>query len=228
MAKPCPTTSAPAVSQRGRRIMWRPGRLLGLALPGLVLAAILACGGAATAVPERQAEPIASSPQAPAPALAAANPAAQANLSSDFSFTLYQGAGELGAETLELSQLLGKPVVLNFWAGLCPPCRAEMPEFQEFYEETKDRVTLVGIDVGPFVGLGSRDDAADLLMELGVTYPAGFPEDGSVLRSYGVLGMPTTVFIDSEGGVFRKWTGPLDRKTLDRITNDMIGQDSAY
>ena len=61
---------------------------------------------------------------------------------NDFAFTLYQGQEELGAESLNFSDLQGKPVVLNFWAGLCPPCRAEMPEFQEFYEDYNDRVVL--------------------------------------------------------------------------------------
>ena len=56
----------------------------------------------------------------------------------DFSFTLYRGESKLGAETLRLSELRGRPVVLNFWAGLCPPCRAEMPDFQRFYEEFDD------------------------------------------------------------------------------------------
>ena len=65
----------------------------------------------------------------------------------NFSFTLFQGQERLGAKKLDIDQILGKPIVLNFWAGQCPPCRAEMPNLQEFYEESKDEVTLLGIDV---------------------------------------------------------------------------------
>ena len=56
---------------------------------------------------------------------------------------------------------------------LSVPCRAEMPQFQAFHEEFKDQVTLLGIDLGPFTGLGSHEDADELLQELGVTYPDG-------------------------------------------------------
>jgi len=128
----------------------------------------------------------------------------------------------LGGEKLEMAQLVGKPIVLNFWAGLCPPCRAEMPEFQRFYDESKNDVVLVGVDIGRFMGLGSRNDAKNLLRELGITYPAGFTNDGSVVRKYQVLGMPTTVFIDAEGKIFEKWTGALNQQILERITNAMI------
>ena len=76
--------------------------------------------------------------------------------------------------------------MLNFWAGLCPPCRAEMPQFQVFYEEFKDQIQLVGIDIGVFTGLGYRNAAAALLRELGVTYPAGWTEDGSVPANLGL------------------------------------------
>ncbi len=61
----------------------------------------------------------------------------------NFSFTLFQGEKVLGAEKMEMDQLLGKPIVLNFWAGQCPPCRAEMPDLQEFYDGSKDDVTLL-------------------------------------------------------------------------------------
>ena len=67
----------------------------------------------------------------------------------NFSFTLFQGEKVLGAEKMEMDQLLGKPIVLNFWAGQCPPCRAEMPDLQRFYDGFKDDVTLLGIDVVP-------------------------------------------------------------------------------
>ncbi len=148
------------------------------------------------------------------------------DLASDFSFTLYQGESKLGAETLNLSDLLGRPVVLNFWAGLCPPCRAEMPDFQDFYEEFSDRVILIGIDLGQFTGLGSQRDARDLLAELGVTYPAGFTGDSSVVRELQVLSMPSTVFINSNGEVFRKWNGALNRDLLAEVTTDMLNQES--
>lgn len=144
----------------------------------------------------------------------------------DFNFSLYQGFGEIGERHSDLSRLHGKPIVLNFWAGLCPPCRAEMPQFQVFYEEFKDQVTLLGIDVGPFTGLGSHQDADELLQELGVTYPAGWTDDGSVTRKYGVTSMPTTVFIDSSGKIFDKRAGAIDRNALVRSTTRLLAAEA--
>ncbi len=194
------------------------------ALPlGIVLAlALAACGGAA--VSTNSSPP--NSPD-PAPTVGAGDPATPSSTTqnpNDFTFTLYQGQERLGAESLNFSDLQGKPVVLNFWAGLCPPCRAEMPDLQEFYDDYQDRVVLLGIDVGQFTSLGNRDDAQALLKELGVTYPAGFTEDPAIMRDFRVLGMPTTVFVDSEGKIFRSWTGALNLKTLSEITDEMLSQ----
>ena len=142
----------------------------------------------------------------------------------DFSIELYQGQEELGAASLDFADLRGQPVVLNFWAGLCPPCRAEIPHFQEFYEEFQGRALLIGLDVGQFTDLGDQDNAKELLRELAVTYPAGFTLDESVMRNYEVLTMPTTVFIDAEGNIHRKWSGVLNRETLTKITTEMLAQ----
>ncbi len=165
-----------------------------LLLPALVLA-VAACSGGATS----------DLPAAP-----------------DFDFTLYQGESELGAAALSISDLKGKPVVLNFWAGLCPPCRAEMPDFQTFYDENRDSLIVLGIDVGQFTNLGTQDDARSLLSDLGVSYPAGYTDDNTIMRRYAVLGMPTTVFIDSGGGVFRTWGGLLTLETLNDVTAEML------
>ena len=100
-----------------------------------------------------------------------------------------------------------------------------MPDFQEFYEENKERVTLVGIDVGQFTGLGDQDAAKALLKELGVTYPAGFADDAGVMRAYKILAMPTTVFISSNGELFRTWGGVLNKEKLAEVTNDMLQQE---
>ena len=148
----------------------------------------------------------------------------RANGAPNFSFTLFQGQDELGAESLDMDQLRGRPVVLNFWAGQCPPCRAEMPDLQRFYEDFKGRVTLLGVDVGQFTGLGTRSDAKNLLRELRITYPAGFTKDGSVTRKYEVLSMPTTVFINSEGEIFETWSGALNQDILERVTTAMLNE----
>jgi thiol-disulfide isomerase/thioredoxin len=148
------------------------------------------------------------------------------NAAPNFPITLYQGDSELGAHNLDLADLRGKPVVLNFWAGLCPPCRAEMPDLQLFYEDFKDKVTLIGIDLGQYTGLGNQNDARSLLNLLGVTYPAGFTDDASVAQRYEVLAMPTTVFINSKGEVFKKWGGLLTLGVLTDVSNEMLALES--
>ena len=140
----------------------------------------------------------------------------------DFRFTLFQGGDLLGGDSLDLSDLRGTPVVLNFWARLCTPCWAEMPELQDFYEEFGTRVHLLGIDIGKFTGLGSPKDASSLLDSLGITYPAGLTEEGAVVRAYEVRVLPTTVFITAEGKVFRIWAGALDRQEVTEITEAML------
>ena len=147
------------------------------------------------------------------------------DLAPNFTVTMFQGQDVVGGQEVNFHDLVGqKPIVLNFWAGLCPPCRAEMPDLQVFNEKFKDRALLLGIDIGQFTGLGSQQDAKDLLEELGVTYPTGFTTEGGVISDYKVLGMPTTVFIDAQGKIFNKWTGALNLDVLEEKTLEMLNQ----
>lgn len=140
------------------------------------------------------------------PALAAACSAPSSPGSGgvpDFTITAYQGEDVLGAQTTKFSKIFenGKPVVLNFWAGLCPPCRAEMPGFQRVFDQVHDSVVLVGVDLGPYVGLGSHDDARRLLSDLGIRYPAAFAVDSTPVKLYQIRAMPTTVFLTRKGQI---------------------------
>jgi len=121
----------------------------------------------------------------------------------DFSFTAYGPTHTLGIENRSagfVSDILpqGKPIVLNFWGGTCPPCRAEMPDFQEAFDEFGDEAIFLGLDVGPFTGLGSRYDAESLLQELGISYPTAYP-DSDPTRDFRISGLPQTIFFDAEG-----------------------------
>ena len=205
-------------------------RLLNLRVPvslllaGLMAAMLAACGGQTTETSAPTGTNATADAAAETPAATEA-PKADADLAYSFPVTMFQGQDEVGGDMVELGGLLGKqPMVINFWAGLCPPCRAEMPDFQAFYEDFNDRVLLLGIDLGQFTGLGTQQDATDLLADLQVTYPAGFTDDGEVIKEYRVLGMPSTIFIDASGEVFHTWTGPLNEETLKEKTLEMLAQ----
>ena len=145
-------------------------------------------------------------------------------MAADFPIIVSQGQDILGGGEVAMASLLGqRPVVLNFWAAECPPCRAELPEFQSFHENYGDRVLVLGIDLGQFTGQGTPEQGRELLAELGVRFPAGYTEDASALPNYAVLGLPTTVFIDADGSVFTKWTGALNEEVLVEKAEEMLG-----
>lgn len=151
-------------------------------------------------------------------------PAGEARPAPDFTFEAYQGADLVGGKTVQFSQILaaGKPVVLNFWAAQCPPCRVEMPEFDHAWQAARDRVLLVGLDVGPLINLGTRAEGQALAQELGVTYPVGTTSDATVMQRYQVLGMPSTLFITAQSQISRQWTGILDEAATTEFINELV------
>ncbi len=137
--------------------------------------------------------------------------AARADQAPDFGMVAYQGEATLGGPEARLHDLIGDgtPVVVNFWASSCPPCREEMPGFQRVHDDLGDAFHLVGVDVGAFTGLGSQAGARDFLVEYAIDYPAAYLLDDGALRDYEVRSMPTTVFIDGSGRIVDKHTGYL-------------------
>ena len=142
---------------------------------------------------------------------------------ADFPIVVSQGQDLLGGDQVAMASLVGeRPVVLNFWAAECPPCRAELPEFQEFHEEYADRVLVLGVDLGQFTNQGTPEQGRELLAELEVHIPAGYTEDSDVLPKYTVLGLPTTIFINADGSIHNKWTGALSKETLIEKAEEML------
>jgi len=151
-----------------------------------------------------------------------------AGAASAFSFSVYQGEEILGGSEIDFADLLddGKPIVLNFWAGDCPPCRAEMPALQRVYEQHEDDIIFVGLDVGVFTGLGTRRSGLRLLEELNVTYPAGAPPNRTPMVNYSVRSMPTTIFFGADGQIFRRWDGGISERDMNEIVSAMVAEAS--
>lgn len=126
----------------------------------------------------------------------------------------------LYGETITLSDLKGKLVLVDFWASWCPPCREEAPRLAQVYKEYKDRgVEFIGISVWDRV-----NDAKDYVERFGITYPSGLDTRGTILVDYGVRGIPEKFFINPEGQLIAKFIGPSDvdglRETLDQMLAD--------
>jgi len=124
----------------------------------------------------------------------------------------------LNGGTLALNDLAGTPVVLNFWATWCGPCRNEMPALQAASERFGDRVRILGVD--------QAEDAATVqayIDELGITFTIPMDAEQRVSSElYNVQGLPTTYFIDAEGKIRKVWMGEMNSITLEEGIAEML------
>ena len=120
-------------------------------------------------------------------------------------FTLF----DLDGRAITLSELRGVPVLLNFWATWCPPCRAEMPDLQRFHQQYGDQVTVLGINWAE-----DPQTVRDFLDRYGITYPNVLDRQGKAFVLYRLTGIPTTFFLDEEGIVRGVWLGPLKTDSI--------------
>lgn len=127
--------------------------------------------------------------------------------------------------TFSLSEHLatdGRPVVLNFWAPSCPPCRAEAPEFIRTAASVPD-VLFVGVGTPTLQFPDTREDAVEFVNEFGINYPVGWDETETIAATYGIIGLPQTWVIDSDGIVVRVFIGAVTQEWLEGLLAQDLG-----
>ena len=132
-------------------------------------------------------------------------------------FLVYDPAGN----EVRLSDYIGQPVVLNFWAGWCGPCRMEMPHFEQACSTVGDEVCFLMVNIK-----SSREtwsDAAAFIAQQGYTFPIYYDADSSAVNAYHVRSYPTTYFIDAEGFVRAQAVGMLEAETLQLGLDIILG-----
>ena len=142
--------------------------------------------------------------------------AVNTNLAPDFT------AYDLEGNAVSLSGFRGKPVILNFWASWCGPCKSEMPDFQEKYGQYGEEIHFLMVNLTD----GSQETvetAQGFVDGQGYTFPVYFDTDYSGAMAYGVNAVPATYFIDEDGNLVAYGKGALTGETLQRGIDMLLG-----
>jgi peroxiredoxin len=118
----------------------------------------------------------------------------------------------LEGKTVKLSDYRGKKVIVNFWATWCPPCKAEMPDIQKYYNDAGENVEILAVNIDP------QYDVQKFVREANVTFPVLLDSKDEVNTLYRILTIPTTYFIDQDGIIRSKY---LSVMTVDTIREHM-------
>ena len=148
-----------------------------------------------------------------APAEETDSPEAEKAFAPDF--TVYDAEGN----EVQLSDFRGKPVVLNFWASWCGPCKSEMPDFESVYQTLGQDIHFVMVNLT--TGRETVEIAQAFLDQSGYTFPVYFDTQASAAMTYGVSAVPMTFFIDAEGYPIAYAQGALSAEHL-QMGIDMI------
>ncbi len=131
----------------------------------------------------------------------------------NFELGLFDGGTYRLSETLAS----GKPVIVNFWASWCVPCREEAALLESTWKRNRERISLVGVDVQD-----TDEDARAFLREFGITYPNGAGNSGPISIAFGMRGVPETYFLATDGRIVRKWNGALTAVGMEQFLGEVL------
>ncbi len=122
-------------------------------------------------------------------------------------------------ESVTLKELQGKPVLLNFWASWCEPCRIEMPDLVEAEKRFGEQVQFVGINL---TKQDTREGAERFLQQYQVAYLNLFDEKGKAAKQYQITGIPTSFVLDETGQITYRKQGPMTMKEIEQVLSEVI------
>lgn len=166
---------------------------------------------AVTQATDAPAVTVAPQPEDDAPAqekpAEVAGPMPHANLAKDF--TAYTDDGE----PVRLIEKRGKPVVVNFFASWCGPCKMEMPHFDEAAKAYAGQIEFMMVNLCAY-GNDTKENAKKMIADGGWTFPVYFDTDGSATVAYNVRSMPTTIFVSADGELVGQQIGAMSAAQL--------------
>jgi peroxiredoxin len=125
---------------------------------------------------------------------------------------------DLNGQPTSLSDYRGSIVLVNNWATWCPPCQAEMPTLEKYYEQHRsDNFVIIAIESGE-----SAKDVASFIADYGLTFPVWLDAKGVALDAFKNWDLPSSYVIDQNGTIRLTWTGEISRAMLDKYVTPLL------
>nr|WP_203363242.1 redoxin domain-containing protein [Bacillus sp. REN10] len=132
-------------------------------------------------------------------------------------FTLQTTEGK----EVSLSDYKGKKVFLNFWATWCPPCKAEMPHMQKYYEAEAEKNNVEILAVNLTKNDKGKEAVADFAKQYELTFPILLDETGDLGKTYKAFTIPTTYVLNTDGTIHQVITGPMDEEMMKQLVSEL-------
>lgn len=178
----------------------------------LIGAGLVLFGGLAMILVPRSGAETGNLPQESAPEYESVTPIEVDFAAPELTLTNLQG------QTVSLSDYRGQMMLLNNWAFWCPPCTAELPVLQEYYDAHRHQNFLV-------IGVEAGDEPVDVEYHVNLyklTFPIWVDPKNDALRAFNNPSLPNSYVIDAEGRVRLAWSGPIDRQMLEKYVTPLL------
>lgn len=147
------------------------------------------------------------------------------NGANSFGTTVGEQAPPFTLQTLEgteisLADFEGQPVMINFWATWCPPCRAEMPEMERFYVNHDIEILAVNLTSTE----SSQNDVQEFVENMDLSFPILLDETRDIASFYNIQPLPTSLFIDGEGVIRHVNVGPMNEEMMIRVLENIANE----
>ena len=132
-------------------------------------------------------------------------------------FTVIDGDGN----AVKLSDFLGKPVIINFWATWCGPCQVEMPYFDTAWKEYGDQIEFMMVNLTDGFQ-DTVDGVKEFIEDAGYSFPVYYDTEYSGAQAYGVYSIPMTILVDAEGGLYYGMIGTMSEEKLESAIRSLL------